>query len=372
MRLKQQTRILQRKAIESFTVAVAAFNSPHEVGRVTQVLLHMQHAFEMLLKASLVQKNIPVFDEKTARSVGLERCLELARQHPEIRLSDDEAGTIRAIDAMRDDEQHWHNLVDEQVLYLHARAAVTIFDEVLKRVFGEDLASHLPGRVLPISNLAPTDLTLLIDKEFNQIKELLQPRRRATHEARARIRTLLALESHIDGDTRVSSKDVDRVQKGIKEGRTRDEVFPRLGGIGTDISGAGVTVTVHFTKRQGMPVTYATDETTPAAAVREVDLQKKFWMSASELADRLGLSTPKARALREHLGIDADPSCRYRFTFGSQRHDRFSDNAQRQMQDAIDAGADIGQIWTGHKPRGRGPARVGPCGAPGCVRSAAE
>jgi hypothetical protein len=45
--LKQESRVLERKALASLTWAVEAFNSPHNDGRVTRVLLHLQHAFEM-------------------------------------------------------------------------------------------------------------------------------------------------------------------------------------------------------------------------------------------------------------------------------------------------------------------------------------
>ena len=54
-------------------------------------------------------------------------------------------------DVLRDDEQHWFNDVSEGLLYLHARAAVTLFDELLFRAFKERLADHLPTRVLPVS-----------------------------------------------------------------------------------------------------------------------------------------------------------------------------------------------------------------------------
>jgi hypothetical protein len=55
MKLRQQARVLKRKALTSFITAAEAFNSPRDDGRVTKVLLHLQHAFEMLLKAALVQ-----------------------------------------------------------------------------------------------------------------------------------------------------------------------------------------------------------------------------------------------------------------------------------------------------------------------------
>jgi hypothetical protein len=35
--------------------AMTAFNSPHDDGRPTVLLLHLEHAFEMLLRAALLQ-----------------------------------------------------------------------------------------------------------------------------------------------------------------------------------------------------------------------------------------------------------------------------------------------------------------------------
>jgi hypothetical protein len=47
-------------------VPMTAFNSPQDDGRVTAVLLHLQHTFEMLLKAALVQDRAPrVFNEES-------------------------------------------------------------------------------------------------------------------------------------------------------------------------------------------------------------------------------------------------------------------------------------------------------------------
>jgi hypothetical protein len=109
--------VLERKALASLTWAVEAFNSPHNDGRVTRVLLHLQHA---------------------------SKCAK-------IKLNEADAGTLRAIDAMRNDEQHWFNQVSEQLLYLHAPAGITLFDDLLQRVFTERLTTHLPTRVLPLS-----------------------------------------------------------------------------------------------------------------------------------------------------------------------------------------------------------------------------
>jgi len=334
MKLRQQARVRKRKALTSFITAAEAFNSPRDDGRVTKVLLHLQHAFEMLLKAALVQAGKPVFDEATGRSVGFERCIGLAMSDDTIKLSETDAGTLRAIDAMRDDEQHWFNEVSEQILYLHVRAGVTLFDDILQRVFGERLNSLFPARVLPVSADPPQDLALLLDDEYTQIKELLRPGRRARHEARARIRTLLAMEAHVEPETRVSSKDVDRVEKGIRNGDPRDKVFPRLSDVATTVDGEGITVTVHFTKKEGAPVRYLADDSAPAAAIRELDLQKKYHWSPAGLGSALELTGPRAVALRRHLGIDDDESCRHDFQFGSTRHRQYSDNALTRSRTA--------------------------------------
>ena len=59
--------------------------------------LRMLHAFEMLPKAALVQAGKPVFDEATDRSVGFERCIGLAMSDDTIKLSETDAGTLRAM-----------------------------------------------------------------------------------------------------------------------------------------------------------------------------------------------------------------------------------------------------------------------------------
>ncbi|MFX0578817.1 hypothetical protein [Nocardia nepalensis] len=268
---------------------------------------------------------------------------------------------------MRDDEQHWFNIVAEQILYLHARAGVTLFDDILYRVFSERLATYLPTRVLPVSVAPPRDLAVVLDEEYSQIKALLQPRRRAGHEARARIRTLLAMEAHVEPDTAVSSKDVDRVEAGVRGGDSREHVFPRLTDISTTIDGEGLMLTVHFTKKQGAPVRYVADDSVPAAAIREVDLLKKYHRAPAELAAAVGLSLPLSTALRRHLGLDEDGPYSHPFELGSMKQRRYSDNAFNTMREAI-ATLDMDAVWQGHKPAGCSKSPV-PCSVQGCCAS---
>jgi hypothetical protein len=105
MKLRRDARTLKAKALSSLRRALTVFNGYEEDGRVTTVLLHLQHASEMLLKAALVQAKARIFDQKTGVSIGFEKCLNLARQH--CRLTNEEAGVLRTTDSLRDAEQHW-------------------------------------------------------------------------------------------------------------------------------------------------------------------------------------------------------------------------------------------------------------------------
>ena len=351
MKLRQSARILKGKALASVRASVIAFNGLDDDGRVTDVLLRMQHGFEMLMKAALNQRGATMFDKKTGKSIGLDKALNLAQGDAKIKLTDGEAGLIRTIDAMRNEEQHWYTTVDEGILYMHIRAGVTLFDDILHRVFDERLGSHIPRRVLPIGAEPPKDFQLLVDEEFERVRELLKPGRRAGAQARAHIRTLLAMEAHTDPDTVVSDKDVSRVVKGITEGRSRAQVFPKLSGVSADVAGEGVDLEVRFVKSGGMPVTYVSDGA-DASAVRVVDLHKKYYLTATEIAQKLGVTPPRATALRRHVGADTNPDMSNTFYMGKVRYLCYSDNAYTAML-AAKNNLDMDAIWAAHRPTNR-------------------
>lgn len=350
--MKRDARILKRKAIASLRRSASAFNSLEDEGRHTSVLLHLQHAFEMLVKAALREQGVAVVDQRTGHSIGFKKCLNLAPMH--LGMKREAVGTLRAVDQLRDDECHYLGLVSEGILFVHLRAAVSIFDRLLADTFGESLADHLPARVLPISTEPPRDLDVLIDEEFSQVRGLLRPGQRRRSDARARLRTLLALESHVAEDVEISERDVDRVERAIRAGRERGVVFPRLTGLSTEVSGLQVTIKVQTTRGEGLPVRLIrADDPSDAAAVREVNLQQKYRYSRTELATHVQLTGPKAAALRAELGIDDDAECHHRFTFGHTAHESYSDRAIQRMREAIDGGIDMDAVWERRRPRRR-------------------
>lgn len=303
MKLLREARTLKIKAVSSLRIGMQAFNSFDDDGRITTVLLHLQHACEMLLKAVLVQNKAKVFDKVTGRSITFDRSLGLCIAH--YGLTPEEAGVMRAVDSLRDAAQHWLVVVAEDLLYLNTRALITAFDSYLLRALEISLIDHIPARVLPVSTMPPGDFEFLIDREYNLIRELLEPGRRQRDEARGRIRSMLAMESIAVEEVEVSERDIDRVERAVRGGQNINDVFPRLSTVGTRTDGEGVNLIVHFTKKEGAPVRYiGGDDPADAAAVRELDLQKKFYLGAADLAKKVGLSQPKAKALRAHLGID--------------------------------------------------------------------
>jgi hypothetical protein len=349
--MRRDARLLKSKALASLRRCARAFNDFDDDGRVSTVLLHLQHAFEMLLKAALVDKNVPVFDKRRGRSVGFEKCVSLSTE--KLRLAEHETGLLRTIDALRDDEQHYLGELSEGLLYLHVRAAVTLFDEILTKHFSERLVDHLPLRVLPISADPPGDIDVLFDEQYKQIRRLLEPGRRQRAEARAQIRALLAMEGHVAKEVLVTESDVNRVERAIKAGKPRAAVFPRLESVAVSIEGTGVAVTVRISKKEGAPVQFVpADDPRDIAAVRDLDLQRKYHFSASELARHVGLTSPRATALRRYLGIDENEDDVHVFAFGPLKIPQYSDNALLKMRTAHEE-VDMDEVWRLHRPRRR-------------------
>lgn len=366
-------RILRAKAVASLRTGVVAFNGLDDDARITRVLLHLQHAFEMLLKSALLTSgDKTVFDKKKRMAIGMEASIKRCIQNSSIKLTNEEAGTIRVLDNLRDGEQHWHQIVEEGMLYLHARAAVTLFDDLLHRVWKITLADHVPVRVLPLSAEPPQELDLLVDQEYERIAQLLKPGRRATAEAKGRIRALLAMEALSDPDAvEISESDVNRVVRGVREDKERAQVFPKLSRVSSMSSGEGLSVEVRFVKTGGLPVTYTNDPDEDAAAIREVDLERKFYMGPRDLPGKIGLKVNESLALRRHLGLDNnDDHYSHIFQFGSQSHIRYSDNALNLMKKSKQE-VDLKKIWEAHKTIPYNQNRKPPkCDQPGCVINA--
>lgn len=56
--LKKETKLLKEKATSSLLLSIDHFNRPWDVGRLEAVLILLDHSFEMLLKASILNRAV--------------------------------------------------------------------------------------------------------------------------------------------------------------------------------------------------------------------------------------------------------------------------------------------------------------------------
>lgn len=227
-RLRRETIRFKRQALDSLILAIELFNRPHKASRTEAVLFFLQHAFEMLLKAAIYQDRGRVHEPRSPTTYGFDKCLAITRSDLNI-ITQDMANTLSILDGHRDCAMHHLLEMSEEALYLHAQAAVTMFDDILKRAFKESLRDYLPERVLPISTSPPKEMYLFMDKEFTGIRDLIAPGRHRRAEAKARIRPYLIMESALQGDRRQpTDAQVSRVIRRMKTGDDWQAIFPEL------------------------------------------------------------------------------------------------------------------------------------------------
>ena len=355
LQLRRETRRFRSRAVNSMVLAIELFNRPHEGGRTEVVLLLLQHAFEMLLKAAIFQKRGTIFDKGEGLSHRFNRCLTIARSDIGI-LDADQVSTLAILEGLRNFAAH--NLIDltEQVFYLHSQAAVTLFDQVLQKGFDDRLAHHVPSRVLPISSEPPRDMMALIDSEFSQIQALLSYGRRRGAEARGRIRHLMVMESNLSADgLQPTDRQVDRVVQQVKEGLVWQKLFPGVATLRLETHGHGAGVSIRFTRDAGAAPVRVLRPGHPsieeASLFREVNLWDRYSLGLRAIAPKVGLSEAKSLALIKHLGLQNDEACYKEFRIGSTIYKRYTPNVLDLLNKAK-IELDMGLIWEQQRPRG--------------------
>lgn len=188
--MKKTVRLFLDKATESLILATEHFNRPSDVGRVSAVLILLDHSFEMLLKAAILailHKGGRIRERREKHNIGFDACVRRGFSDGAMRfLTEENVLALQMLNSLRDAAQHDLVDVSEPQLYLHAQSALTLFRDILRTVFGKELALELPERVLPLSTTPPTDLAGLFDAEMAEIQKLLRPKNRKQTEAAAR------------------------------------------------------------------------------------------------------------------------------------------------------------------------------------------
>jgi len=353
--VKREARLLLEKASDSMLLCIELFNRPNDRGRISSVLILLNHAFEMFLKAGLVHRGGRIREVKVNQTIGFDTCVRRGLTTGDVKfLSEEQALLLQSINRLRDAAQHDLLEISEGQLYVSAQAGVTLFRDLLKSVFGQELADYLPERVLPVSTSPPSDLSTLFDHEVAEIRKLLRPGKRRRLEAEARLRPLAILDAAIKGEKdQPNNAELRRVAKEVASGKPWQNIFKGVSAIEITTDPAAPELSLRLTKKEGVPIQLV-QEGTPGAsvvAVKRVNELDFYSLGAKQLATQLGLSMPKAVAVVDHLRLREDPECYKEIKIGKVPFKRYSQKAIASIRQAL-SGQSVDEIWAMRKTQG--------------------
>lgn len=349
--MKREVKFLLSKAIDSLVLSVELFNRPHDRGRIHGVLMFLDHSFEMFLKAAILHRGGRIREPRESHTIGFDACVRRALSSGDTRfLTEEQALTLQMINGHRDAAQHHLLAMSEQHLYLQAQAGLTLFRDLYKEVFGGELRAQLPERVLPLSTSPPQDLASFFEAETEEIKRLLKPGARRRVEASARLRALEIMEASVSGEKgQPSDSQLRRVAKKVREGQDWEEIWPGVASLDLTAHGYGPSIDLRFSKKEGIPVQVVSEGTPGASvvAVKRVDELSYYSLSRDQLAEKVGLTGPKATAVIRYLDLKSDPECFKQVVVGKVRFDRYSKKAISKVKRCLED-ISIDEIWKTH------------------------
>lgn len=336
------------KAIDSLILCVEIFNRPYDRGRQTATLIFLDHSFEMLLKASILQRGGKIKENNSKHTIGFDACVRLSLSNGKIKfLSDDQALLLQSINSLRDAAQHHILDISEGQLYLQTQGGLTLFRDILRTVFKQELALELPKRVLPIATEIPMDLQTLFEVEIEEVKQLLRPGRRKQTEASARLRPLAILDAAMKGEKGLpGTKKLKEIKQEILTNKPWTEIFQGVASVQTVTEGTGAKIELRLNKKDGIPVQIV-PEGTPGASVigvKRVNELDFYSLGLKQLAQKIGITQPRALALIHKLGIQHDLEYFKIIKVSSQEYKRYSPKALQKIQEHLPH-LDMKEVW---------------------------
>ena len=355
--MRKEVRQLRRKAVNSLVLSIEHFNRPWDRGRTEAVLILLDHGFEMLLKAAIRHRQGKIRKPGEKQTIGFGACVRTALTEAGVKfLSDEQALTLQSINGQRDAAQHYLIDMSEHQLYFYAQAGVTLFRDIHDKVFDDELVVELPERVLPVSTTAPRDLTALFNNDVEEIKRLLVPGTRRKMDAIAKARSLAVLEGAVNGNyEQPSDRELGKICTRLAGGEHWAVVFPGVASINITAEADGPSISLRLTKNEGMPVQLLKEGEGAGAvvALRRVDELGYYSLGAKQLAEKLGLTPPKCRAVIDHLKLREDIECFKEFRIGKSTYGRYAPAAIQRIDAALEA-EPIEQIWARDRAKRRG------------------
>ena len=126
--MKRETKSLLKKAVDALVLSIEHFNRPWDRGRIDVVLILLDHAFEMLLKAAIVHRGGSIKKPQEDRTISFKECLRKALSNAEIQfLKKEQVLQLQMLNRLRDATQHHLVALSEQHLYIHTQSGSPYF-----------------------------------------------------------------------------------------------------------------------------------------------------------------------------------------------------------------------------------------------------
>lgn len=350
--MKKEAKHLYQKAIDSLTLSIELFNRPNDCGRVHGVLIFLDHSFEMLLKGAILHRGGKIKEKKAKETIGFSACVRKCFSEGAIQfLSAEEVLTLQTINGFRDAAQHYTLELSEQLFYFQAQSGLTLFRDIVKKVFDIDLKTELPVRVLPISTTPPMDIQALFDNEVVEIKKLIQPHSRKKLEAQEKLRALAIMENSIQGiESQPSDGELKKLTKKIKDGSAWNQIFPGVSTLTFTTNGYGPTLDLRIVKQEGIPVQLVPEGTQGAAvvAIKRVSELDFYNLGRDQLAKKLNHTGPKITAAIQVFNVKNDPECFKQIKVGNVLFDRYSQKAIEKLKVELEK-KPIETVWSEYR-----------------------
>jgi hypothetical protein len=351
--MKREVRNLLSRSTDSVLLSIEHFNRPWDRGRHEAVLVLLDRSFELLLKSVIIHRGGRIRDPRAKETIGFDSCVRKCVSDAQTKcLTEEEALTIQIINSLRDAAQHYIVDVSEQQLYIYTQSALTLFDKILREVFGNKLIDYLPERVLPVSSTPPADFASLMSIELADIKKLLSPGSRRRFEARTKLRSFAIIEASLGGSRlQPSEGELKKLAHLISTGAAWQDVFPGIKRLAFNADDNGLSVSLSITKARGQPIRLV-PEGTPGAtvvAVKRVDELSFYSLSLTTLAAKVGLTSPKTLAVIKELKLTSDAEYFKDFVIGKMELKRYSPKAIERIKNALPS-LNMEDVWRRHRP----------------------
>jgi hypothetical protein len=340
-------------------MGVDHFNRCWDRGRTEAVLIFLDRAFELLLKAIIVEKGGSIRDKRDpSLTIGHDACLRLCFSDSKVKcLSEEEVVSLQNLNSLRDAAQHYIVEPSEGQLYVYSQAAVTTFKRIALDALGVAVGDAVPDRMVVVSASPPSNFAALLDLEFDGIKKMVAPGSRKRLDAHARIRAIAVLERSLQGErAQPTAAQLNKIVKRINSGDGWREIFPGVATIYIDPDETGIGLSLRITKGKGDAVHLVAEGTPGAAvvAVRRIGELDYYSLGFRDLLDKLKkkdgrVGWNKLVYLLARENVRDDPQLSKTFTVGKMTHVRYSPKALDKLYKVVTQ-QDIDDIWA-KRPR---------------------